>query len=201
MGHESAWIRGLDSEKKGPRSPHVGRQATPGNLKGQCRELLQKSVFIHMLPLCPWSLPLRHVDFCVILLQTFWNVSTTCDKRFIYLCHLIHALNYWPVSLMSEKNGSTVLYIRAPITDQCTLYMYTKDRKQKLALSNLFCNLHTPPFLNRRDSLRPTVLDLGCRNRECATIRIGTEDGIIHLILKRNESAALPLFNQVCNPI
>jgi hypothetical protein len=39
------------------------------------------------------------------------------------------------------------------------------------------------------------------RNRGCATIRLGTKDGIIRLILMKNGSAALSLLYKVCNSI
>ncbi len=56
---------------------------------------------------------------------------------------------------------------------------------------------NTQPFLNRRFCLNrlysPPVLDPGVGTVDAPLIRLGTEDGIIHLILIKNGSAALSL--------
>ncbi len=137
--------------------------------------------------------------FCnfIGILQTFGtltNVPTTRDEWFTYLWHLSHALSYcdWcrrRIVRLSSLPGRNFCTCAKVLTLQIQ-----KRPKAKTYLVKPFFVVYTPQILIWRFRLNlPTSFGPWCRNRGCATIRIGTEDGRIHLILKRNGSAALSL--------
>jgi hypothetical protein len=73
---------GWTARKKGPRSPHVGRQATPCHLKGQCRELAKK-----FLSYCHTD---HYLFVILIFLQYYRDTSDLLERvndmrRMIYL--------------------------------------------------------------------------------------------------------------------
>jgi hypothetical protein len=67
------------------------------------------------------------------------------------------------------------------------------------SLAGRYDNPLPPRFLAPIDSLKiPALL---VRNRGYATIKIGTEEGVIYMILIKNGSAILSLLKKVCNSI